>query len=469
MPRHPADPPRERAVPSRPWLEQALPRLRGVQRASAYGHAGELLQDDGSQGPCATGVRAVDLALRLGEGLLVHGATADEAVAAMTVTAEVYGLSYCEPVVTVAAMSLSGYPPGEVRPVCASRLVRRQLIDFRRLEEIERVVDRISARELSLEEARERAARVLDAPEPSDLRARWRLPLQSAAVAGAACLTYGGGLLAVVCAALAGLLGSHWSCWLGRYGVPVFYRTAVAAAPAAVAALAVSRIATPTTCQAVLVAGVLGLLPSVVFVRAVRDALTGHHLTALGRFSEAFLGFAAVVAGVLLVLGAGRAAGLTVPVSVAPPTAHQLGWTAVGAVVFGLAVCVRVRVPYRHLPVVGLLSLAGFVLLAELRHLGVSTLTATGLVAVAIGAAAQLAVRWTGVGANAVIAPGIAPLLPGAALYTALTALAAGRTTTGMAGLAQAAAVTIALAVGTGLAAECARLVRRLADQRRGR
>ncbi|WP_428954313.1 threonine/serine ThrE exporter family protein [Streptomyces sp. cg35] len=455
--------------PTPPWLTQALPRLRGLEPTRSYGYGGELLHDDGRADMEAYGARVADLAIRLGEALLSYGASAEEAVAGMLVTAETYGLSYCEPSVTLASVSLSGYAPGELTPLHASRVIRKHATDFRTLSRIHSLVDDISARQLSLEEARARTARILDAPAERGRWARWRVPVQTGAVAAGAAVVFGGGPLTSLCSFVAGLLGAQLCGWLARHGVPAFYRYAVASMPAAALALAVSGSAPPFAVQAIVVAGVLGLLPTVTFVSAVQDALTGHYLTALGRLSDALLVFAAVVTGVVVVLGVGDLLGFGVPIVPSAARVDYLGSPAAGAVVFAVAVAARARTPRRDWLPAAALGLGAFVVAVEFRALGFSSLVGTALVAAVVGGAGHWVARRRRESALPLVVPGIAPLLPGGALYVALSALASGRTTLGVGGLVNVAAVTLALAVGVGLSGEVGQLVRRVRGGAPGR
>ncbi|MEV5608288.1 threonine/serine exporter family protein [Streptomyces sp. NPDC052225] len=447
-------------TPPTPWLTQALPRLRGLEPTRSYGYAGELLHDDGRGDMQAYGARVGDLALRLGEALLAYGGSAEEAVAGMLVVAETYGLSYCEPGVTLATVSLSGYAPGELTPLHASRVIRKHATDFRTLSRIHRLVDRISARELDLDEARAETARVLDGPPAPG--GRWRVPVQTGLVAAGGSVVFGGGPQTSLVSFVAGLLGAFLAGWLGRHGVPAFYRYAVASMPAGALALAVSGTAPPSAVQAIVVAGVLGLLPTVTFVSAIQDALTGHYLTALGRLCDALLVFAAVVTGVVVVLGLGDLAGIKVPIVPTTVRADYLGAPAVGAVVFAVAVAARARTPRRDWLPAAALGLGAFVVSVEFRAFGFSSLVGTALVASVVGGAGYLVARRRRESALPLVVPGIAPLLPGGALYASLSALASGRTTVGIAGLVNVAAVTLALAVGVGLSGEVGQLVRRV-------
>ncbi|MGY0486208.1 threonine/serine ThrE exporter family protein [Streptomyces sp. WG-D5] len=452
-----------------PWLNKALPRLRGIEPTRSYGYGGELLHDDGRADMEAYGARVAELATRLGEALLSYGASAEEAVAGMLVVAETYGLSYCEPQVTLGSVALSGHAPGELTPLHANRVIRKHGTDFRTLGRIHALVERISARQLGLDEARADAARILDAPADRGRWAVWRVPVQTGFVAAGGGIAFGGGALASVCAFVVGLLGAYLSGWLGRNGVPAFYRAAVSAMPAAGAAVLLSHGAPPSTVQSVVVAGVLGLLPTVTFVSAVQDALTGHYLTALGRLFDALLVFAAVVAGVVAVLGMGRLVGFEAPVVPTAERAEYLGAPVVGAAVFSVAVAARARTPRRDWAPAALLGLGGFVVAAEFAALGLPSLVGTVVVAAGVGCAGHAVARRRRESALPLVVPGIAPLLPGSALYVALAAMASGRTDVGVGGLVHAAAVVLAIAVGVGLAGEGAQLWRRVSGApRRG-
>ncbi|WP_353942921.1 threonine/serine exporter family protein [Streptomyces sp. HUAS MG91] len=445
-----------------PWLTGALPRLRGLEPTRNYGYAGELLHDDGRADIEAYGARVADLAIRLGDALLSYGGSAEEAVAGMLVTAETYGLSYCEPGVTLSEVVLSGYAPGELTPLHARRVIRKYGTDYRALGRVHRLVDRIGARELTLDEARAETARILDAPPGGGRWARWRVPVQTGLVAGGAAVVFGGGPRSLLCAFVAGLLGGLLCGWLGRHGVPAFYRFAVASMPAAVMALAVSRIAPPSVVPAVVVAGVLGLLPTVTFVSAVQDALTGHYLTALGRLCDAVLIFAAVATGVVIVLGVGDLFGFGVPLVPAVSRAEHLGAPVAGVVVFAVAVAARARTPRRDWLPVAVLGVIGFVVSVEFRALGLSALVGTALVAAGVGCAGHWVARRRRESALPLVVPAIAPLLPGGVLYAALGALASGRTIEGLGGMVNVAAVTLALAVGVGLSGEVGQFLRRV-------
>ncbi|MBO1337592.1 threonine/serine exporter ThrE family protein [Streptomyces sp. VRA16 Mangrove soil] len=448
--------------PAAPWLNQALPRLRGLEPIRSYGYAGELLHDDGRADLAAYGARVADLAVRLGDALLSYGGSAEEAVAGMLVTAETYGLSYCEPGVTLSEVALSGYAPGELTPLHARRVIRRHGTDYRALGRVHSLVDRIGARQLSLEEARAEAARILDAPAESGRWARRRVPVQTGIVAAGASLVFGGGPRSLLCAFVAGLLGSVLCGWLGRHGVPAFYRYTVASMPAAAMALLVSRVAPPSAVPAIVVAGVLGLLPTVTFVSAVQDALTGHYLTAMGRLCDAVLVFAAVVTGVVIVLGVGDLLGFGVPLVPSVSRAEYLGTPVVGVVVFAVAVAARARTARRDWLPAAVLAVAGFAVSVEFRVLGLSALVGTALVAAGVGCAGHWVARRRRESALPLVVPGIAPLLPGGVLYGSLGALASGRTTEGLGGMVDVAAVTLALAVGVGLSGEVGQLVRRV-------
>lgn len=408
----------------------------------------------------AHGARVADLVIRLGEALLSYGAPAEESVAGMLITAESFGLSHVEPSVTLANVYVSGYAPGVLTPVHASRVIRKHATDFSTLARIQALVSAISTRQLSLAEARKRAAVILDGPAPAGRWARLRFPVLTGMVAAGAGLVFGGEIVESISALIAAFTGALLCGVLQRHGVPAFYRYAVAAMPAGVTALAVHALAPETSSQAIVVAGVLGLLPTVTFVSAVQDSLTGHYLTALGRLFDALLVFTAVITGVVAVLGLGAVVGLDLPMS---PSISHGDWTGpavVGVIVFAVAVAARSRARSQDwLPAAGI-ALGGYTVLVGVGALGFSSLAATAVAASTVGAVGQVVARRRNESAIALVVPGMAPLLPGGTLYLALNDLASGRTPAGLGGLVHVAAVTVVLAVGINLTGECAQFLR---------
>lgn len=455
-----------------PWLTQALPRLRGLEPTRTYGYTGELLHDDGCPDMQAHGARVVDLAIRLGEALLSYGAPAEESVAGMMITAESFGLSHVEPGVTLSSVYVSGCAPGVLAPVHANRVIRKHGTDFHTLARIQALLAALSAQQLSLPEARKRAAHILDG-RPS-LR-RWpgfRIPFLTGLVAAGAGLLFGGGAGASLCALLAAVVGSLLCDLLKMYGVPAFYRYALAAAPAACTALIVHALVPGAGGPAIIVAGVLGLLPTATFVSAVQDSLTAHYVTALERLFDAALIFTAVITGVVATLGLGAVLGLHLPLT---SSVHLRGCSVgaiTGVLLFAVAVAARSRTPRRDwLPAAGI-AVGGYAMLVGLGSLGLPSLAATAAAASTVGAASEVIALGRHEPGTALAVPGMAPLLPGGLLYVALTDLASGRTSAGTAGLIHVAAITLTLAVGINLTRECAHFVRearRTATRQTGR
>ncbi|GAA1376144.1 threonine/serine ThrE exporter family protein [Streptomyces beijiangensis] len=459
-PHPPYSPTRPTSDQTLPWLAQALPRIRGLEPTITYGYAGELLHDDGRADMDAHGARVADLVIRLGEALLSYGAPAEESVAGMLITAESFGLSHVEPSVTLSSVYVSGCAPGVLSPVHASRVIRKHATDFRTLARIQALVSAISTRQLSLTEARKRAASILDGRAPAGRWARLRFPVLTGLVAAGAGLVFGGGILESLSALLAAFTGALLCAHLGRHGVPAFYRYALAAMPAALTALAVHTLVPETSSQAIVVAGILGLLPTVTFVSAVQDSLTGHYLTALGRLFDALLIFTAVITGVVVILGLGTVMGLDLPMSASIARGGISGPAVVGVIVFAVAVAARSRARRQDwLPAAGI-ALGGYCVLVGLGALGFSSLAATATAAITVGAAGQALARRRHESGIALVVPGMAPLLPGGTLYLALTDLASGRTPQGVGGLVHVAAITLILAVGGNLTAECAHFLR---------
>ncbi|WP_419996738.1 threonine/serine ThrE exporter family protein [Streptomyces boninensis] len=436
---------------SLPWVQGALGRLRGLEPAEPPRPA------------ASSGQRALQVSLMVGAALLKNGASAEETVAGMLACGEACGLTGCEIDVTLSQVSMCAYPPGppgeaETRLV-DSLVVVKPTNDFSALQRTHRVVADITAGRYALDEAWTAADAALHPPPAGSSG----LPglLQAAVIAAAGSMLAGGGPVAIVVSFAAAMVGALIVGVLGAYGMPAFHLTFLAVVPGSLAALVIATVQEPGEGQAVLVGAILALLPAMTMVSGVQDSLTGHHLTAISRFLDASLVFAAIVAGTATVLSIGKLAGLDLPPAHVQLQLDYLSWRTVGAVAFALAVAMRYRVPVRQWGYITLLVLGGAVVYVELREAGVARILAVACTALVVGAVGQLVARKTGVSALPAVLPAVAPLLPGALIYTALGDLVASRVEEGISGLVEALAVILAIAAGITTAGEAAFLIRR--------
>ncbi|MFI6644584.1 threonine/serine exporter ThrE family protein [Streptomyces sp. NPDC050504] len=450
----------------RPWLRDQLGRMRGLEP-----YEDEPLPPPAD--PDRPGAPfVVALALLIGESLMANGASAEETAAGMLVTGEAYGLIWCEPDVTRWVLSFSGRMADDECPVTEQRVVRRHTTDFTALGEAYRLVARIGDGLVPVDEARERVRALCpeaDGQVLENLRVRWgRAAAHGGIVAASGSVVAGGGTSVVVPSFVAATLGAYISSALAALGVLPFYRYALAAAPAAVFAFGADSLGYGDDSPALIIGGIMALLPTLTMVSAVQDALAGHYLTAYGRIMESVLVFLALVTGtgVILLIGARNGASLPLLPQGTPISPAYASWRLAGTAVFTAAIAYRMRLPVHQWYLVVLLGVGGVVEYVVVRDLGYSRVMATGLAAMTISLICQLLTRRAGTSVLSLAIPAVAPLLPGSVLYRALNELALRQIEHGVGRLIEALALIVTLAAGVSIGVEITYALARLGQRR---
>ncbi|MFI0977287.1 threonine/serine exporter ThrE family protein [Streptomyces sp. NPDC021093] len=450
---------------SLPWLQRSLGRLRGLESAPDP----FMAPPADPEHPDAAFVIA--LALLIGDSLMANGAAAEETVAGMLVTAETYGLQWCEPDVTLWVVSLTGRMADDTEPTSEHRVIRRTTLDFTALESTHRLIQEISDGRLTAVEARARVIGLCPAPATEAVQSRAALWGKESAhaglVAASGSLIAGGDLPVVIPSFVAATLAGRVSTALAAYGVPAFYRIALAVLPAAVFAVVADNLGHGHYGPAIIVGGVLALLPALTIISAVQDALTGHYVTAYARLMESLLVFLAIVSGTGAVMALAAKAGYSLPILPQTKSLDYFSWRLLGAAMFTVALASRMHVPRRKWIITALLGVGGVIGYLALRNAGFLRLSSTGIMAVSIGAVGQYLAQRARVSALPLVIPAVTPLLPGSMLYRALSELAVNHVQQGIAQMVQAMAMLIILATGVSVSGEAAYFLRQLRGQHR--
>lgn len=407
----------------------------------------------------ALSVRILDLAVRMGETMLVAGAPASEVTLTIVRVCEVYGLTPVHVDVTYNSITAAYSRSGAARPVTLLRVVRGSTPDHDRLMRLQALVADISAG-MGLDEAQAAARRIRRAPfrypPAAVITAQGALAVGVAVMFGANWLLIALAFTGAACAALTQFA-------LAKARVPYFF-SQVAGAFVLTVIAAMSRFlvtlgvpgAQDIRPSVIVAAGIVLMLAGLTVVGAAQDAIDGFALTATGRILELVTQTIGVVIGILAGLETVRVMGLAME---PPDTALPLGpplMQFVGASIIAIAVAVFNGAGGRVVAVSALLSLVAWGGYTIAAAAGLEVAAASGIGAFVASFLGIVIAFRLHVPSVAVTTAAILPMVPGAAVFRGLLGVveSAGDTAvmmTGFATLVNAAVIGISLAVGASL------------------
>ena len=409
--------------------------------------------------------KSLDLALRIGEMLLVSGAAAADVTAAMLAVTRACGLHNVSADVTFIDLTLRHQPNIEEPVVIQVRRVTRRPADYAELIEVDQTIQELLSGDLTRDQARDEVARIISA---GPRRRPWAVTLGWGVMGTGVALTLGGSPVVCLLAFFAAVAIDRIKALLPLRRIPAFYQQAAGGFVATLIAVMAAVTSLEVNPSRVVTAGIVMLLAGVGITGATQDALTGFPVTATARLLDALLNTTGIIAGV----GAGLTLGGLLSVELGTFTPGAAGLAAAGITVFGAALAASgfafaSCAPLRSLVAVALVAgLGQAVLLAvDAADLGRTWGAASG--AVTIGAICYVVSGRFRVPPLVVVVPAIVPLLPGLDIYRGLALLAAGQD--GVLQLASAFATALALAAGVTLGQYLAQPLKRQARHLGGR
>ena len=433
-----------------------LPTFQGLVRtADPSAPATEVLPilDD------AFAVRVLDLAIRLGETMLVAGAPANEVTLTIVRVCGIYGLDPVHVDVTYNAITVGHHRPGADRPFTLLRVVRGSAPDHARLQRLQALITEISAG-LPLDGALSRFRSVRRTPfrySPSVV-----IAAQAVLAVGVAVM-FGANWLVIALSFLAAAAAAVTQYLLGRVRAPFFFSqvagafvlTLVAAA-APLLALTGWDAAAGIRPSVIVASGIVLMLAGLTVVGAAQDAIDGFALTALGRILELVTQTVGVVLGILAGLETARVIGLGMTAPSEPLPLGPLPAQFLGAALIALAVTVFNGAGMRIIAVSVGLSVVAWVGYTAASTVGFDTAAASGVGAFAGSFVGILVAYRLHVPSVAITTAAILPMVPGAAVFRGLLGVVEtgddpATLLTGFSTLAGAATIGIALAVGASL------------------
>ena len=396
--------------------------------------------------------RILGLALRIGEQLLASGSGVGRAVSATSTVVRAYGLCGCATDASYMSLTVSYRPDPDSMPMTEMRVVGAVSQNFHRIRQLDDLVVRIRRRGLTVADAESRLRRITAAADPYS---RWATTLAGGGLGGLFTVMLGGGFVVFAVTFVVSILIDLAGRWLRRAGIPVFYRAVIGGTLATAAGVGCATAGWTDQAALIIAGGIAALLPGLSFVGGVQDAINGYLITAAARIVDAVMITVGLVAGVGAALTVLVRVGAHIPALLATGPGLrdwsalpvQVGAAAVVCATFAL-LCQASPLNMLTAAAVGAAGWAGYLMLST--KAGFSPTAATAMAAMVIGFSSQWLARWTAAPALLHLVVGIIPLAPGYAIYSAMFFLSRDELGPGMARLAEAIGIGLAVAAGSG-------------------
>ena len=377
----------------------------------------------GSDDAAAQARKALELALRVGDVLLIAGMSANDVVVEMLRITEAYGLKRVHIDLTFTSITVTYYAAPTTVPMTLVRTVQPDVLDFTKVRRVQSLVETIHAG-LSLEEAINSLERIRNAPHPYS---EWVASAGNAGIAPGVTLLFTVSWQILVIAFITGFAVDRLLAWASARRLPPFFSQFAGAAFITLVATGVNALGAhgadillsvdPTL---IVVGGIILLVAGMTAVGAMQDAIDQFYVTASARFLEVAMMTGGIVLGIVAGLQVGVALGHPIAVSTESLTLGPVVAQFVGASVISAALALSA---YAGLITVVLSGLMGA--LAWAGYLGMVTLGFREVPANAAGAllaafVATIIARRSGTPGFALIAAAILPLVPGLSLFTGL-------------------------------------------------
>ena len=407
----------------------------------------------------ALAAQIVELAIRMGETMLVAGAPASEVTLTIVRVTGTYGLDQVHVDVTYNSITATYHRPGAARPITSMRVVRGAAPDYERLQRVQALVADIRAG-LDPQTAAERYRRI------RRTAFRYRPPAVVVAqgmLAVGVAVMFGAPWIVIVLAFVAAILAALTQYALAKARVPYFF-SQIAGAFVLTLTAAFSPLLAMTPLpgaqeirpSVIVASGIVLMLAGLTVVGAAQDAIDGFALTAMGRILELITHTLGVVLGILAALEVARVVGQAME---PPSEALPLGPVPLqflGAALVAVAVAVYNGAGRRIIVVSTGLSLVAWLGYLATDAVGLETAAASGFGAF-VGSFVGVVVAFRlHVPSIAITTAAILPMVPGAAVFRGLLSIVeagdeGALMIVGFENLVGAAVVGISLAVGASL------------------
>ncbi|WP_172669710.1 threonine/serine ThrE exporter family protein [Arsenicicoccus sp. oral taxon 190] len=412
-----------------------------------------------------TARKVLDLAMRVAEMMLSHGASAnDVTVNALRIT-RAYDLRSVHVDVTYTSIYVSYYRGHDREPLTTFRVVRARSIDYTRLQRLQGLVSRIGEG-LPVDEAFDLFAAIVRAPHPYR---RWVVTVANAGVAASVCVLLNASPLIILIAFLASAAIDLLMGWLAKKQVPTFFVQALGASIPTLAAIGLMKLAYDQVSwlgdirpELIVAGGVVLMLSGLSAVGAAQDAIDGYYVTAGARTYEVLVLTLGIVVGILASLQLGDRLGVPVVLSGAAPPVGNLAQQIGGSLLISMFFAASTYAGPRTVVLCGGMGVLGWLGYLGGTLVGLGTVSASALGAFVPALLSVPMARRLQVPSLALITAALVPLMPGSMVYRGILEIVAhtGSKTSfgdGAMTLFNAAGVGMALAAGASLGTYLAR------------
>lgn len=407
----------------------------------------------------------LDLAARVGGLLLACGSGNRDTELQIKAVTSAYGLTQIQVDITLTSVTVYHLIGARRTPITAMRVVNSPIPDFERLRHTDRVVRKIRAGHLSLDDAIEAIDKVEREPSKYRLRviyAGWAMLASSVTILLGSGLAVGL-IAAAVTLAIVVVIGE-----LAARELPTFFQNAVGGLIATLSAAILNAIQDymPFDMQPsrLIASGIVVMLAGLTMVQALQDGMTGAPVTGSARFFDTMLLTGGIVAGIALGIELSGIFGIPLPDVIAGSDLNfsQATVRVLAGTCASLAFALASNAGFTALAVSGTAALLGSLMYYfALIPAGIHPVTSAGAAATLIGLIGGLLARRWSIPPLITAVSGVTPLLPGMTIYRGMHALLHDEAIAGFTALASALGVATALAAGIVLGEWMARRMRR--------
>ncbi len=393
--------------------------------------------------------QVLDVALRIGSLLLSSNSGTADVTATMSAITASYGLRTTQLDVTASTIIVSVPRGVEGAPLTAMWRVQGRSLDYTRLHETLQLAQQVADERPDLAWVHAQIDGLETVPHPYP---RWVSTVALGVMAASFSVLLGAGPIVAVIAAVTTSLIDRIGRLLNRRGIPMLFQQAVAGLVATGVTLsldALGRLPDGSNPSLVVAANIVALMSGMAIVSSVQDAITGFHLTSVGRILEILLSMVGIFVGIGAALRIGAV--FHVDASVSPETVA--GWLSApvkvtAGAVGAAAAAVSSYAPVRAAAAAGAAGALGAVIYFGMMHLHAGNVASAFVAATAIGLAGAVGAQRFRIPPLVIVMSGIVPLVPGVTLYRGFVTLVDGHGTEAVGTLIIAAGTAVALAAG---------------------